>query len=205
MGHYWIRHHKKALTAFPIEASMTLERQSLSLVPMDQEAYSHRVHRSLAFAQDLEPPSSTLTPEEILTFFQDLETRLSNALMLIPSNPATPELREKRRELMLDWAFIHNETEKLYLEHPWLCPVPVMVLRRLTPTEKTALESLKRRSQGGSTDLVGFLEEFRPFTKFLDQSQPHNARELLGRLEGQVGRLEALLTDFHRQVTNWPD
>jgi hypothetical protein len=186
---------------------MAREHQSLSLVNLDQEEYDRRVQRSQALAHEaVAHKPKTLTQEEIEAYFKEVERRLTNAILYMPSQPSTPGLVKKRKDLLLDWAFIHNETEKLYLKCPWLCPAPIVVFRRLVPTEKKALEDLKKSFRtNGQADILRFEEELRPFTKFLDQSQPQNAAEILDEIEPKVLQLRIMLDNLQRQIVNWPN
>jgi hypothetical protein len=189
---------------FPQETSMTTQYQPLSLIPLDQEEYNRRAQR-LALSQSLGSPPTTLTPAEIKAYFRDVENRLTNVILLMPGQPPTEELSQKRKALMLDWAFIHNETEKLLVNHPWLSPTPITVLRRLMPEEKKALEELKKRRLTGQVDLLEVEDELRLLTKSLDQSVPSNAEELLGQMEKQVFQLQAMLHNLQTQVIHWPN
>jgi hypothetical protein len=132
-----------------------------------------------------------------------VENRLTNLLILMPRPSSGQELSQKRKEWLLDWAFIHNETEKLLIKHPWLSPTPVTVLRRLTPQEKKELQDLKNQTLFGETPLDDFDEKLRPFFKSLDPTVPPNANELWEPLGDQVLGLQTLLRDLQRQVTQW--
>lgn len=205
MGYYRSSARPKVFLTFPPEATMTSEYLPLSLVHLDQEEYNRRVKRSKALAQGATTPDQpSLTPAEIKEFFQESERRLTNAILLMPSPTNNKTLNQRRQDLLNDWAFIHNETEKLLVKYPWLASRPVQVLRRLAPTEKKALEDFTQRWLSEPDNLASFDQEFRLFTKFLDSSLPHNVAALWPEVESQVWPLRVMLKDLQRQVIHWP-